>query len=209
MPTYLYIGMLPRSAAPGTIMREPITMSACPVSSGVSRSCITSGAYCPSPCSSTTMSRPRSMAYMYPRGLVAAVHQVDRVLEHRKLGPRQLARARLARRRACASWLASSKTKISSILSTIASGMRSSTLRSVDSALYATTRIPIRGLRAASGAAGLSVRGADHRLGGQNSAGKVRHGALLIEKLQKGDWLAPAPHVHTRSGGGWSWLIRS
>ena len=63
MPTYLYIGMLPFSAAPFTIIRLPMTMSASPVSSGVSSSCITSGAYCPSPCSSTTMSSPRSIAY--------------------------------------------------------------------------------------------------------------------------------------------------
>src|SRR5437763_52277 len=43
--------MWPFSAAPSIIIREPITMSARPASSGVSRACITSGAYCPSPCS--------------------------------------------------------------------------------------------------------------------------------------------------------------
>src|SRR6476620_9205730 len=41
------------------------------------------------------------------------------------------------------SWLESSKTKTSWILSQIGRGMRCSTLWSVDSALYATTRMPI------------------------------------------------------------------
>ena len=48
----------------------------------------TSGAYCPSPCSSTTMSRPCSIAHWYAGLLVAAVAEVLRLTDD---GERQVA----------------------------------------------------------------------------------------------------------------------
>src|ERR1035438_6555518 len=61
-PTYLHSGMPPRSASPRPVMREPNTASASPESSGSRRSGSRSGAYCPSPCTRATMSKPFSMA---------------------------------------------------------------------------------------------------------------------------------------------------
>jgi hypothetical protein len=58
LPMYLYSGMPPRRASPRCIIREPNTASASPRSSGATMSGSISGAYWPSACSSTAMSKP-------------------------------------------------------------------------------------------------------------------------------------------------------